>query len=461
MKPFINITNLSILLIFTLYLASCKSKKEPEPEPIASFDFSPKSNLVAPVDITFTNTSKYANTYIWETNSGLSSTDKDVVWNIKKGGTYTMTLTAKGAGGSDTYSRSFTVADDPNSNTSPQLTASFTYSPTQNLTAPIKINFTNTSKNAESYLWDFGDGTSSTNTDPIKEFTKAGTFKVKLTAYNKTNSTSSSIDITVNAPNVVDNTGTITFWTRNDLKVGKINVTVNGVNQGNITQYHTNGVNCGSGNVNAKFNAGTYRFKAVADDGTTWEDNVTFEKGICKTQELTKVDNTGTITFWTRNDLKVGKINVTVNGVNQGNITQYHTNGVNCGSGNVNAKFNAGTYRFKAVADDGTTWESNVTFEKGVCKTQELTKVDNTGTITFWTRSDLKVGKINVTVNGVNQGNITQYHTNGVNCGSGNVNAKFNAGTYRFKAVADDGTTWESNVTFERGVCKTQELTKR
>ena len=288
MKPFINVISLSILLILALYFVSCKSKKEPEPEPIASFELSPKSNLVAPIDITFTNTSKYANTYIWETNTGLSSTDKDVVWNIKKGGTYTMTLTAKGAGGSDTYSRSFTVADDPNSNTSPQLTASFTYSPNQNLIAPVKINFTNTSKNAESYLWDFGDGTSSTNTDPIKEFTKAGTFKVKLTAYNKTNSATSNTDITVNAPNVVDNTGTITFWTRSDLKVGKINVTVNGINQGNITQYHSNGVNCGNGNVNAKFNAGTYRFKAVADDGTTWEDNVTFEKGVCKTQELTK-----------------------------------------------------------------------------------------------------------------------------------------------------------------------------
>ncbi len=288
MKSFINVINLSILFIFALCIASCKSKKEPEPEPIASFEFSPKSSLVAPIDITFTNTSKYANTYIWETNTGLSSTDKDVVWNIKKGGTYTMTLTAKGAGGSDTYSRSFTVADEPNSNTSPQLTASFTYSPTQNLIAPVRINFTNTSKNAESYLWDFGDGTSSTNTEPIKEFTKAGTFKVKLTAYNKTNSTTSSIDITVNAPNVVDNTGTITFWTRNDLKVGKINVTVNGINQGNITQFHTNGVNCGSGNVNAKFNAGTYRFKAVADDGTTWESNITFERGVCKTQELTK-----------------------------------------------------------------------------------------------------------------------------------------------------------------------------
>lgn len=47
-----------------------------------------------------------------------------------------------------------------------------------------KIKFTNLSKNASNYLWHFDDGTSSTQANPEKTYTKPGNYKVKLAAKN-------------------------------------------------------------------------------------------------------------------------------------------------------------------------------------------------------------------------------------------------------------------------------------
>ncbi len=45
---------------------------------------------------------------------------------------------------------------------------------------PATINFLNTSTNATSYSWDFGDGTTSTSSNPTHVYTAAGTFPLKL-----------------------------------------------------------------------------------------------------------------------------------------------------------------------------------------------------------------------------------------------------------------------------------------
>jgi PKD repeat protein len=62
--------------------------------------------------------------------------------------------------------------------------ASFNYGGT--LVTPAVITFTNTSQNADSYLWDFGDGTTSTQANPKKTYNQHGTYTVTLTATNTT-----------------------------------------------------------------------------------------------------------------------------------------------------------------------------------------------------------------------------------------------------------------------------------
>ena len=48
----------------------------------------------------------------------------------------------------------------------------------------LEVTFTNYSQNATSYEWDFGDGESSTEKDPVHVYAQSGNYTVKLTAKN-------------------------------------------------------------------------------------------------------------------------------------------------------------------------------------------------------------------------------------------------------------------------------------
>jgi len=41
--------------------------------------------------------------------------------------------------------------------------------------APCAVTFINTSRNADSYLWNFGDGTTSTGSNPVPTYNLNGT----------------------------------------------------------------------------------------------------------------------------------------------------------------------------------------------------------------------------------------------------------------------------------------------
>jgi PKD repeat protein len=63
-----------------------------------------------------------------------------------------------------------------------QAVSSFTFT-NGGCIGPCTVTFTNTSKNATSYSWDFGDGSpESTEANPVHEFAAAGTYEVTLTA---------------------------------------------------------------------------------------------------------------------------------------------------------------------------------------------------------------------------------------------------------------------------------------
>ncbi|WP_396191725.1 carbohydrate binding domain-containing protein [Flavobacterium sp.] len=75
--------------------------------------------------------------------------------------------------------------------------------------APGVITFINTSENADTYVWDFGDGTTSIIKDPVKTYTQTGEYVVNLTAKNnktgEVKSYSSTISIFVFQGGLVSN----------------------------------------------------------------------------------------------------------------------------------------------------------------------------------------------------------------------------------------------------------------
>lgn len=57
--------------------------------------------------------------------------------------------------------------------------------------------FTNSSQNALSYLWEFGDGNSSTETNPVHSYAASGNYTVKLYATNQCKTTVKSLNIPI------------------------------------------------------------------------------------------------------------------------------------------------------------------------------------------------------------------------------------------------------------------------
>lgn len=76
--------------------------------------------------------------------------------------------------------------------------ACFDYSPTKNIKTIDTIKFSNYSENSSYYYWDFGDGTTSLEKEPMHKYNSKGSYIVKLKASDKlyTDSIFKNINIT-------------------------------------------------------------------------------------------------------------------------------------------------------------------------------------------------------------------------------------------------------------------------
>jgi PKD repeat protein len=153
--------------------------------PTASFTASPTSGSV-PLQVTFTDTSTANPTsWAWNFGDGTTSNVQSPTHTYNTIGTYTVTLTASNAYGSDSETTSITVnAVAP--------VASFSGTPLSG-SAPLQVQFTDSSNNnPTSWSWNFGDGQTSTQQNPIHQYSLAGTYTVALTATNSAGSDTST-----------------------------------------------------------------------------------------------------------------------------------------------------------------------------------------------------------------------------------------------------------------------------
>jgi len=152
--------------------------------PVVSFAAITPTTISAGQSVTFTNTSVNGGNiseWVWgfATASGTNSFyvgvgDGNYTYTFTNSGTYNVTLKGVSIYGTSTAT---TTSNNYVSVTGPVFSAT----PTKG-TAPLTVTFTNQSVGATNYFWSFGDGNTSTSTNPVDIYTNAGTYSVTLQA---------------------------------------------------------------------------------------------------------------------------------------------------------------------------------------------------------------------------------------------------------------------------------------
>jgi gliding motility-associated-like protein len=147
-------------------------------------DFSVLPNPVCALQpVQFTGISDSSDAWLWEFGDGTAATDKNPVHSYQDIGTFTVTFTAYNNGCPSIIKKTNAIT------VSPPIPA-FSFS--VDCSNKLMVNFKDESQGALSWLWDFGDGTTSTLQNPNHTYSIYQTYTVTLTVTNNTCSNSIS-----------------------------------------------------------------------------------------------------------------------------------------------------------------------------------------------------------------------------------------------------------------------------
>ncbi|MEO9211032.1 MAG: PKD domain-containing protein, partial [Ginsengibacter sp.] len=113
---------------------------------------------------------------IWDFGDGTTSTAISPTKTFSALGNFTIKLITYFGDCKDSLSQSVVVMDKPKS--------SFTANDSIACKSPFVVDFTNTSTNAVTYSWDYGDGSSDVTKNPTHTYTNGGIFTVTLITFN-------------------------------------------------------------------------------------------------------------------------------------------------------------------------------------------------------------------------------------------------------------------------------------
>jgi PKD repeat protein len=166
-------------------LSGCVEEEQPPVEnnpPVAGFTFD-IVNLTVTFTDTSTDTDGNITTWSWDFGDEIgTSTEQSPVYTYTEDNkTYSVILTVTDDDGdTDDFSADVTIGTPP-----VPPTAAFDYDPMINITVNETIEFmdnsTEGSANITGWLWDFGDGTNSTEQNPEHNYSAADTYTVTLT----------------------------------------------------------------------------------------------------------------------------------------------------------------------------------------------------------------------------------------------------------------------------------------
>ena len=155
------------------------------PRPVSSFS-SARYRGCSPLEVNLVNSSKYADTYLWDFGDGTTSTEfepfhvfeydpQDTINN----GNYLVSLTVYGDGGMHFEQQQFQVYRNPE--------AAFTTAPANGVVQlpNAAVGFINESQHYDPPLsyWDFGDGSTAMGASPRHEYAGMGEYRVSLWVY--------------------------------------------------------------------------------------------------------------------------------------------------------------------------------------------------------------------------------------------------------------------------------------
>jgi uncharacterized protein (DUF2141 family) len=145
--------------------------------PDAGFEVD-KENGCYPLDVKFTNYSVGGDVFYWDFGDGNTSTARHPEHTYTEAGKFTVILTVPGPDGKDAvYTKLITSYDHP--------VAEFDVKPTVVYVPGDFVRLYDLSVDAESYLWDFGDGLTSDEQNPSHEYEDEGVYSIQLTVLNE------------------------------------------------------------------------------------------------------------------------------------------------------------------------------------------------------------------------------------------------------------------------------------
>ena len=224
--------------------------------------------------IQFTNTSNPAPvSATWDFGDMTTASTLNPIKTYSTPGTYTVTMVSDFGGCQGTSTQTVTV--------SPKPTASFTTTNLLACKAPLSVNFTNISTGAVSYLWHFGDGTTSTDNSPTHTYTSLGNFGITLTATNANGCTDTLRYIdSVKIKRPIISVGNLPAQGCAPL-TANLNAIVNGVTS--IVSYEWNlgdGTTSTVANPTHVYAAGTYDVQLIVNTTVGCSDTVKYVGGV-------------------------------------------------------------------------------------------------------------------------------------------------------------------------------------
>lgn len=140
-----------------------------------------QANFTTPTQVCENASVRFENTTVpvganslWDFGDGTTSTQTNPNKTYSTAGTYNVTLIVNSGNCSDTITKPITVLPKP--------TANFVSTPVSACSVPLTVSFQNNSTGADTYLWSFGDGNTSTAANPTHTYTSEGTYTVTLKA---------------------------------------------------------------------------------------------------------------------------------------------------------------------------------------------------------------------------------------------------------------------------------------